>query len=194
MDNDIEFGNGEVVVLTEDSQRREAYIPSGNVQNHASNVFPMPGGDLLCTWFSGTQEGMSDISVYLSRLKAGETTWSVPDKLSGNPERSEQNPVLFLTPREDELWLMWTAQPSGHQDESLVMRRISIDGGYTWGEEENFIGRPGLLSVSLSLSWPMGTGSCLFFTVFPRPERIGRVIMTTVRSSSPPMRGKAGTR
>ena len=142
MENNIDFGKGIIAPAIDDSARVEAYIPSGNVQNHASNILPMPNGDLLCVWFSGTQEGMSDISVYCSRLKLGETRWTDSEKLSGNPDRSEQNPMLFNLPGGD-TWLLWTAQPSGHQDESLVMRRVSSDGGYTWGEEEVFIDRPG---------------------------------------------------
>ena len=56
---------------------------------------PLKSGDILCVWFSGTQEGMADISIYLSRLKKGEAEWSVPVKLSEDPTTSEQNPVLF---------------------------------------------------------------------------------------------------
>lgn len=68
----------------------EAYIPSENPQNHASNLLELANGDLLCTWFSGTQEGVSDISIYLSRLDKGSTQWTVPVKLSDDPERSNR--------------------------------------------------------------------------------------------------------
>jgi len=120
----------------------EMYLPSPNVQNHASNLAVLPNGDLLCAWFSGTQEGMADISVYLSRLPAGGSAWSEPAKLSEDPTRSEQNPVLFPAP-DGRLWLLWTSQRAGNQDTSIVMHRLSEDGGRTWGPISILFGEPG---------------------------------------------------
>ncbi|MEA5032735.1 MAG: exo-alpha-sialidase [Sphaerochaeta sp.] len=142
MTDTLEFGNGTIGPALGDRQRLEAYLPTDTVQNHASNVLPMPNGDLLCTWFAGTQEGMSDISIYVARLQAGTQTWSTPEKVSDDPARSEQNPVFFPVP-DGKLWLMWTSQESGNQDSAVVMRRISSDGGYTWGPIELFIDTPG---------------------------------------------------
>jgi len=142
MTDTLEFGNGTIGPAHGDRQRLEAYLPTDTVQNHASNVLPMPNGDLLCTWFAGTQEGMSDISIYVARLKAGTQTWSTPEKVSDDPARSEQNPVFFPVP-DGKLWLMWTSQESGNQDSAVVMRRISSDGGYSWGPIELFIDTPG---------------------------------------------------
>ena len=112
--------------------RLDAFIPSPCVQNHAANIMPLPGGDLGCVWFGGTQEGMADISVWFSRLPAGSDTWTPAEKLSDDPARSEQNPILFPTPT-GELWLIWTAQKSGNQDTAFVRRRISTDNGRSWG-------------------------------------------------------------
>ena len=96
---------------------------------------PLGDGSVGCVWFGGTQEGMSDISVFFSRLIAGEKTWSPGVKLSDDATRSEQNPILFPTP-EGALWLIWTAQISGNQDTAFVRRRISLDHGYSWGPIE----------------------------------------------------------
>ena len=82
----------------EDPARVEAYLPSPCVQNHAANIMPLPGGDLGCVWFGGTQEGIPDVSVYFSRLRPGGDQWSDPVKLSEDPARSEQNPILFPAP------------------------------------------------------------------------------------------------
>ncbi|MGY2046615.1 sialidase family protein [Methylobacterium sp. JK268] len=115
--------------------RSEAFLPSPCVQNHAANLMPLPNGDLACVWFGGTQEGMADISVYGSRLAAGTDAWSPAEKLSDDPARSEQNPILFPAPTGD-LWLIWTAQVSGNQDTAFVRRRISRDHGRSWGPIE----------------------------------------------------------
>jgi len=129
-----------------DPARLEAYLPSPCVQNHAANVMPLPGGDLACVWFGGTQEGIPDISVYFSRLAAGDERWSDAVRLSNDPTRSEQNPILFPAP-DGRLWLLWTAQVSGNQDTAIVRRRISIDNGRTWGDVETLfdtVGRSGV--------------------------------------------------
>lgn len=110
---------------------RAAYLPTPTVQCHAANLAWLPDGDLACVWFGGTQEGVADVTVYLSRLPAGSDAWLDPIPLSDDPTRSEQNPVLFAA-REGELWLLYTAQIAGNQDTSEVRRRISRDGGSTW--------------------------------------------------------------
>jgi predicted neuraminidase len=108
-----------------------AYLPTPTVQCHAANLAWLPGGDLACVWFGGTQEGVSDITAYLSQLPAGSDTWLDPVPLSDDPTRSEQNPVLFTAP-DGHVWLLYTAQLAGNQDTSEVRRRVSRDGGQTW--------------------------------------------------------------
>lgn len=106
-------------------------LPATGVQSHAANLSTLPDGSLACVWFGGTQEGLSDISVWFSRLTAGTSVWSTPQQLSFDTARSEQNPILFNAP-DDRLWLLHTAQRAGHQDTAVVRCRTSADGGQTW--------------------------------------------------------------
>lgn len=122
--------------------RTESVLPASTVQNHASNLAYLPDGALACLWFGGTMEGMSDISVYLSRLAPGADRWSEPEKLSEDPARSEQNPLIFVTPSGG-VWLLHTAQTAGNQDASIVRRRISTDGGRTFGTVDTLCNVPG---------------------------------------------------
>jgi predicted neuraminidase len=136
-----------IVRLAEaDPERLEAFLPSPCVQNHAANIMPLPAGDIGCVWFGGTQEGIPDISVYFSRLIAGQDRWSEPVRLSDDPTRSEQNPILFPAP-DGSLWLLWTAQISGNQDTAIVRRRISTDNGRSWGPTETLFDRVGASGV-----------------------------------------------
>lgn len=121
-----------------DPGRWECFVPTPCVQNHAGFVCPLPGGDLGCVWFGGTQEGIPDISVHFSRLPKGASRWTEPARLSDDPTRSEQNPLLFPTPS-GALWLLWTAQRGGNQDTALIRRRVSGDGGRSWGPIETLI-------------------------------------------------------
>ena len=122
--------------------RCEADIPAVCIQNHAANLMPLAHGDLGCVWFGGTQEGIADISIYFSRLRPGASAWTMPVKLSDDATRSEQNPILFPAP-DGKLWLIWTAQKSGHQDTAVVRCRISEDNGATWGAIGTLFERPG---------------------------------------------------
>lgn len=143
--NNIEkedVNQGKLYQVSDDLERVEAYLPSFCIQNHASNIMPLTNGDLLCVWFSGTQEGIADISIYMSRLKKVESQWSIPEKLSDDPTRSEQNPILFPAPNGD-LWLIYTAQKSGNQDTAIVRYRVSSDNGVTWGPIETLFSTPG---------------------------------------------------
>ena len=118
--------------------RRDAILPAPQVQNHAANLAVLPDGSLGCVWFSGTQEGVPDISVWFSRLDAEASRWSDPIQLSDDPTRSEQNPVLHVHPS-GHVWLLWTSQHAGNQDTARVLRRVSEDGGRTWGATDTLL-------------------------------------------------------
>lgn len=111
--------------------RWEALLPVSTVQCHAANLMMLPDGSLACVWFGGTQEGTHDTSVYLSRCEPGRQQFSPSERLSADPERSEQNPLLFVAP-DDHVWLFYTAQRAGNQDTAEVRARISDDSGRTW--------------------------------------------------------------
>src|ERR1700733_14320516 len=96
--------DGTVRPAETDPVRLEAYLPSPCVQNHAANIMPLHGGDLACVWFGGPPEGIPDISIYFSRLSAKSDRWSEAVRLSDDPTRSEQNPILFPAP-DGRLWL-----------------------------------------------------------------------------------------
>lgn len=118
--------------------RRETLLPPPHIQNHAANLTVLPDGSLACVWFSGTQEGVADISVWFSSLGSGDTAWTAPVQMSDDGTRSEQNPVLHVR-GDGEIWLLWTSQHAGNQDTARVQRRISPDGGTTWGSAHTML-------------------------------------------------------
>lgn len=159
----------------------KAYIPTQWVSNHASNLIELKNGDILCCWFAGLSEGSADIKIALSRLDAGTNRWAEPQLVSDDYTRSEQNPSLFETP-DGELWLLYTAQLSrgtmrveewyekvrrgeekGHfsmQETAQIRRRISHDGGRTWGEAEVLFDKPGSFCRHPIL--PLSNGEWIF--------------------------------
>ncbi|MBD9449544.1 exo-alpha-sialidase [Rhizobium sp. RHZ01] len=133
---------GEIVANANERGRADAYLPSPCIQNHAANLAFLPGGTLTCVWFGGTMEGMGDISIYMSRLAPDANVWSQPEKMSDDPTKSEQNPLIFTAP-DRKVWLLYTSQTSGNQDGSVVKCRTSEDGGKTFGEVRLLCDIPG---------------------------------------------------
>ncbi|KQS90843.1 MULTISPECIES: sialidase family protein [unclassified Rhizobium] len=134
--------DGVIASHTVEAHRLDAFLPSPCVQNHAANLAFLADGTLTCVWFGGTMEGMGDISIYLSRLTPGSAAWSAPEKMSDDPAKSEQNPLIFNAP-DGNIWLIFTSQTSGNQDGAIVKRRISSDGGLTFGPVDILCDIPG---------------------------------------------------
>lgn len=106
-----------------DSGLYEAFLPSPCVQNHAA--FLSFGKDgLRCLWFGGSLEGKADISIWRSALS--DSKWSEAERMTNDPDRSEQNPVQFDAPDGRRL-ILNTAQPGPDQDKCLV--RMAEEGG-----------------------------------------------------------------
>ena len=135
----------------EPDYKEAAGIPNPWKSCHAPDLLELENGDLLCCWFAGSREGNADISIAVARLPADAEQWEQPVIVSDDPTRSEQNPSLFQNPNGD-IWLMYTAQaakkPDDNSDDSLqgtaeIRRKISRDGGRTWGPTEAVFTRPG---------------------------------------------------
>ncbi len=169
----------------DDASRLIADIPSPCVQNHAANLMPLSNGDLACVWFGGSQEGKSDISIYFSRLQAGESCWTPAVKLSDDDTRSEQNPILFPAP-DGRLWLLYTAQKSGNQDTSIIRYRISEDNGQTWQPVEVLFDKAGTFVRQPVVVLDNGDGLVPVFYCRTRPGEkwVGDDDISAVRISS----------
>ncbi|NLO85651.1 MAG: exo-alpha-sialidase [Clostridiales bacterium] len=152
----------------------EALIPNVPFNScHAADLLELSNGDLLCVWFAGSSEGYADISIVGSRLKAGESQWSNPEKISDDAVRSEQNPSLFQHPNGD-IWLMYTAQVARTKDTPALYSlqftaeircKISSDQGYTWGETTTMFDYPGSfcrqkIQVLSNGRWIFGNWRC----------------------------------
>ncbi len=118
-----EIAAGTTGVMTQDaSGRMAALLPSPMVQNHAAFLSRATDGRLDCLWFGGSLEGKADICIYRSSLAPGATVWGSVERLTNDPDRSEQNPVQFHAP-DGRTLLIHTAQPGGDQDRCVVRMR-----------------------------------------------------------------------
>ena len=133
----------------EDMGTLEALLPTGGYPTaHAPAMLELPNGDMLCCWFGGTYEGSADIRIICARLPKGSGKWTEPVDISGDPERSEQNPSLFYGP-DNAVWAMYTAQKDRQagkdnmQFTSQIRCQKSTDGGLTWGPYTTMFAREG---------------------------------------------------
>lgn len=127
----------------------EAMLPTGGYQTaHAPTILEMPNGDLLLAWFAGSFEGGTDINIICSRLPKGADAWEEPVTVSNDPERSDQNPSLFLGP-DGAAWAMYTSQlgrkpgVDNMQFTSQVRLQKSFDNGKTWSDYETIFPEEG---------------------------------------------------
>jgi predicted neuraminidase len=97
---------------------------------HASTLCETPGG-LIAAWFGGTQEGHTDVGIWVALHRDGK--WTEPGKvaegLEGDTRYPCWNPVLFQPPG-GSLLLFYKVGPSPSRWWGMVMS--SPDDGVTW--------------------------------------------------------------
>jgi len=149
----------------------EAMLPPGGFQTaHAPCLLELPNGDILTAWFAGSFEGGTDINIICSRLPKGADKWEEPVTVSDDPEKSDQNPSLFLGP-DGAAWAMYTSQYGrkpgidNMQFTSTIRLQKSFDGGRTWSpyvtifpEEGTFARQP--IQILSNGRWIFGNWIC----------------------------------
>ncbi len=103
-------------------------------QCHAPTIVECGEGRLLAAWFGGTQEGASDVAIWLSSLEGGR--WTPPQKVADGISDGARrypcwNPVLFRT-KAGLLYLFYKVGPSPETWWGMMKR--SPDDGRTWSE------------------------------------------------------------
>ena len=99
-------------------------------QNHAPHLCWI-GPDLLaCVWMAGGQEGTAGMSIYLSLLAKGSSSWTLPQRISQDPGRSEQNPLLFVAG--ETLHLIHSAQRVRDPDDASWQQQADTTFSMQW--------------------------------------------------------------
>ena len=132
-------------VMRQSSQpgMREAYLPVLFPSSHAANLLVLRNGTLLCSWFSGTWEGDSDVSIVVSRLPKGTNQWTKAVVVDHQPGKSFQNPVSFQDAT-GKILLFHTAQTANKgQADAQVFMVTSSDDGDSWGSRELLFSKAG---------------------------------------------------
>jgi predicted neuraminidase len=94
---------------------------------HASTLVEAQNGDLLVAWFGGSEEGATDVSIWICRNS--HNSWSEPSRIVTEPGTPTYNPVLFRTSN-NLLWLFYKFGPSPTSWTGGYL--TSTDDGKTW--------------------------------------------------------------
>ena len=101
---------------------------------HASTVMETADGDILASWFGGSDEGEPDVAIYTARMTDGK--WSAPVEVARHENTPTWNPVLFRTQDadtgDDTVWLFYKFGDSPRTWTGAYMS--SKDDGRTWSE------------------------------------------------------------
>lgn len=119
-----------------------AYLPELFPMSHASNLIALRNGDLLCFYFSGKEEGASNVAIVMSRLPEGSRRWTTPVVVAQRAGHSLQNPVPFELSA-GHLWLLYTAQVGLDEHTAEISRQESKDNGRTWAKPAVFFAKAG---------------------------------------------------
>ena len=135
-----------------------AVLEPAGPQNHAPQLCWLSQDQLGCVWMAGGQEGTAGMRIVLSTLRRGGRRWSRPRSISQDGERSEQNPLLFISKSEtgtSRLQLIHTAQRVRKQDEAsedgspfsmqwtaVLRRQQRAQRGGRWSTAQNLLDIP----------------------------------------------------
>jgi predicted neuraminidase len=103
-------------------------------ESHASTIVETSSGVLIAAWFGGTEEGNSDVGIWLARRLNHRWSQGVEVATGVQPDGRTYptwNPVLFQSPK-GPLFLFYKVGPSPAKWWGMQM--TSADGGATWSK------------------------------------------------------------
>ncbi len=95
---------------------------------HAPSIEEV-GGDILVSYFAGTDEHETDVKIFLQRFSG--STWSAPQEIADGEGSSCWNPVLFKTSK-SLLYLFYKIGPT--PNDWWGAYKISQDNGHSWSD------------------------------------------------------------
>jgi predicted neuraminidase len=98
-----------------------------------ASVTELDNGDLYMVYLGGKDEYDDDMSLWASRRKKNETTWSPPVVVASTPFHGEGNPVIWQAP-DGLVWLYYSERYGQTWSDSRIKAKISRDGAVMWSE------------------------------------------------------------
>ncbi len=100
--------------------------------NHFPSLTWCPNGDLLATWYSGTDERGTQLNIAASRLRRGQTEWEEASPFWIAAERNNHSTALWTDPDTGRIYHFQGVGSRPDQRNQILMLRTSDDSGATW--------------------------------------------------------------
>jgi len=102
---------------------------------HCSGIVAFENGDLFSTYFHAITEAHRKQAIFGQHKRAGEKTWSKPFVVSKDIKnfRMEGNPVIWIAPDTQKLWLFYISSWGGWST-CILRYKTSDDQGKTWSK------------------------------------------------------------
>ncbi len=107
-------------------------VPTGPYK-HPASLEELPSGDLYLVYYGGEGEYAAGTSVFGSRQKKGESTWSPPRPIAHDPLRSVGNGVIWSAP-DGLVWLFYVVRDGATWSTSRIQFKVSADDARTWSD------------------------------------------------------------
>ena len=107
-------------------------VPPLYSHNHCPAITWLKNGDLLAIWFSTDSEFGTEMAIWASRLRAGNTEWDKASLFYKVPDRNMTGSSLFYDKESGTLFHMNGMSAAGWWKNMALVLRTSNDNGATW--------------------------------------------------------------
>jgi hypothetical protein len=95
-------------------------------QPHAPGIVECPNGDLLASWYTGSEDSDGDASIWGARKRKGESNWSEPFLLWDTKGFTDLNTCMMIV-GQNRLWLFWPTIIGGSLGSAIMNYAVSTD-------------------------------------------------------------------
>ncbi len=114
-------------------------------QTHAPGIVETANGDLLASWYGGSEGPESDAGILGARKRKGESAWSKPFMMADRPGFPDCNTCMMIDGKR-RLWLFWPTVIGDSWESCLMNYRTSTDydqpGAPKWDRESIILLKP----------------------------------------------------
>jgi predicted neuraminidase len=127
------------------SYEAEQIFPPVEPQTHAPGIVETASGELIASWYGGTEGSESDAGVLGARKKKGQNAWGTPFVMANRPGFPDCNTCMMIDAKQL-LWLFWPTVIGDSWESCLMNYRTSTDynqpGAPQWDREAVILLKP----------------------------------------------------